>query len=138
MKITFTCNLMVLLISATFHTTHAAPDIDFTIADGFQLETVLKEPEVRQPLCLNFDERGRLWVTQYLQFPFPKGLKVISHDNYWRIQYDNFPPPAPPNHEEGLDKVTIFEDTNGDGSDAALGVVKCCTSERGYWCKRSE
>ncbi len=106
------CCVLIMLCT----TVCAAPDIDFTIADGFQLETVLKEPDVRQPLCLNFDERGRLWVTQYLQFPFPKGLKVIGHDNYWRIQYDNFPPTAPPNHEEGLDKVTIYEDTNGDGS----------------------
>ncbi len=91
-------------------------DIDFTIADGFQLETVLREPEVRQPLSLNFDERGRLWVAQYLQFPFPQGLKVIGHDNYWRVQYENFPPPPPPNHEKGRDIVAVYEDTNGDGT----------------------
>jgi putative membrane-bound dehydrogenase-like protein len=91
-------------------------DIQFKTAEGFQLETVLREPEVRQPLCMNFDERGRLWITQYLQFPFPEGLKVIGHDEYWRIQYENFPPVAPPNHMKGKDKVTIHEDTNGDGS----------------------
>jgi len=93
-----------------------AADIQFKTAEGFQLETVLREPEVRQPLCMNFDERGRLWITQYLQFPFPEGLKVIGHDEYWRIQYENFPPGAPPNHVKGKDKVTIHEDTNGDGT----------------------
>ncbi len=94
----------------------ASDDIDFTIAEGFQLETVLREPEVRQPLSINFDERGRMWVAQYLQFPFPQGLKVIGHDNYWRVQYENFPPPPPPNHETGKDKVTVYEDTDGDGT----------------------
>jgi putative membrane-bound dehydrogenase-like protein len=91
-------------------------DIDFTIAEGFQLETVLREPEVRQPLSINFDERGRMWIAQYLQFPFPQGLKVIGHDNYWRVQYENFPPTAPPNHEIGKDIVSVHEDTDGDGS----------------------
>ncbi len=33
------------------------------------------EPEVRQPLYINFDERGRMWVVQYLQYPFPAGLE---------------------------------------------------------------
>lgn len=93
-----------------------AADIQFKMAEGFQLETVLREPEVRQPLCMNFDERGRLWITQYLQFPFPEGLKVIGHDEFWRIQYENFPPPAPPNHIKGKDRITIHEDTNGDGT----------------------
>jgi putative membrane-bound dehydrogenase-like protein len=93
-----------------------APDIDFTLAPGFQLETVLKEPAVRQPLAIHFDERGRMWVTQYRQFPFPAGLKVVGHDRYWRIQYDNFPPPPPPNHIEGRDVVSIFHDPDGDGA----------------------
>ena len=94
----------------------AADDIEFTVADGFQLETILREPQVQQPLSMNFDERGRMWVTQYLQFPFPKGLNVVGHDLYWRIQYDNFPPTAPPNHEIGLDRVTIYEDVDHDGT----------------------
>ena len=101
-------------------TAHAADDdhadIQFKIADGFKMETVLREPAVRQPLCMNFDERGRLWITQYMQFPFPAGLKVIGHDEYWRIKHANFPPPPPPNNPKGRDRITIFEDTNGDGT----------------------
>ncbi|MFP6584788.1 MAG: PVC-type heme-binding CxxCH protein [Candidatus Hydrogenedentota bacterium] len=110
--------IYALLLHGTMYsgTSSAIGDIEFTLAEGFELETILREPDVQQPLCMNFDERGRLWITQYLQFPFPKGLNVIGHDKYWRIQYDNFPPAAPPNHEKGLDKVTIFEDTNGDGA----------------------
>ena len=29
---------------------------------------------IRQPIDLHFDDRGRLWVVQYLQYPFPAGL----------------------------------------------------------------
>lgn len=107
---------LIALLAALPAAAQVGQDIDFTIAEGFQLETVLREPDVRQPLDVNFDERGRLWITQYLQFPFPEGLKVIGHDEYWRIQYENFPPAAPPNHVRGKDRITIHEDTNGDGT----------------------
>lgn len=113
MKSVLIATAAVLALSAA---AQEAADIQFKTAEGFQLETVLREPEVRQPLCMNFDERGRLWITQYLQFPFPEGLKVIGHDEYWRIQYENFPPPPPPNHVKGKDRITIHEDTNGDGT----------------------
>ncbi len=63
---------------------------------------------------MNFDERGRLWVVQYRQYPYPEGLKVLSRDKHWRVQYDKVPK-APPNHERGRDRITIHEDTNGDG-----------------------
>jgi len=37
---------------------------------------------------LNFDERGRMWVVQYRQYPEPAGLKVMARDSIWRIRYD--------------------------------------------------
>src|SRR5487761_1097273 len=37
--------------------------------DDLVVEQVLTEPDVRQPLFIDFDERGRLWVAQYLQYP---------------------------------------------------------------------
>ncbi|MBI4662055.1 MAG: ThuA domain-containing protein [Verrucomicrobia bacterium] len=86
----------------------------FVVADDLEIEPVLAEPFVRQPVFLNFDERGRLWVVQYLQYPFPAGLNVTSRDNVWRAVYDKVPPP-PPNHVRGEDKITVHEDTNGDG-----------------------
>jgi putative heme-binding domain-containing protein len=86
----------------------------FAVAEDLEIEQVLAEPIVRQPVFLNFDERGRLWVVQYLQYPFPAGLKVTSKDNVWRAVYDKVPPP-PPNHFRGEDKITIHEDTDGDG-----------------------
>ena len=53
-------------------------------------------------------------MVQYLQYPFPAGLKMVSHDGVWRAVYDKVPPP-PPHHFRGKDKITIHEDTNGDG-----------------------
>ena len=75
---------------------YGAEDFKFSLADGFQIERLMREPDVRQPLVINFDERGRMWVVQYMQYPFPNGLKVIGHDEYWRVQYEHFPPPPPP------------------------------------------
>ena len=82
--------------------------------DDLVVEQVLAEPDVRQPLFIDFDERGRMWVVQYIQYPYPAGLKILSEDKFLRATYDKMPPP-PPNHFRGLDKITIHEDTDGDG-----------------------
>lgn len=87
----------------------------FQVAPGLRWDLAATEPMVRQPLNLHFDERGRMWVVQYLQYPFPAGLKVTKYDQYLRAVYDKVPPP-PPNHIKGKDRITILEDTNGDGT----------------------
>jgi putative membrane-bound dehydrogenase-like protein len=82
--------------------------------DDLQVELVLSEPNIGQPLSLKWDHRGRLWVMNYLQYPNPAGLKMVSRDKFLRSVYDQVPPP-PPNHFRGADKITIHEDTDGDG-----------------------
>jgi putative membrane-bound dehydrogenase-like protein len=84
------------------------------MAEGLAMQVVAHEPAVAQPLNMYFDERGRMWVTQYLQYPFPAGIKILEYDKYLRAVFDKVPPP-PPNHFRGKDKITIHEDTNGDG-----------------------
>jgi putative membrane-bound dehydrogenase-like protein len=84
------------------------------VPDGLEIQLVASEPTVRQPVCINFDERGRIWVAQYLQYPFPAGLKIIKYDEHLRAQFDKVPPP-PPNHFPGADRITILEDKDGDG-----------------------
>ena len=86
-----------------------------TTPDDLVVEQVLAEPNIRQPLFIDFDERGRMWVVEYLQYPFPAGLKILSEDKFLRATYDKVPPP-PPNHFRGLDQITIHEDTDGDGT----------------------
>ncbi|MBM4002455.1 MAG: c-type cytochrome [Planctomycetes bacterium] len=84
------------------------------VPEGFMLELVAAEPLVRQPVTIDFDDRGRLWVIQYLQYPNPNGLKRVSVDRYSRTRYDRVPEP-PPHGPRGDDRITILEDTDGDG-----------------------
>lgn len=86
----------------------------FTTPDDLVMEPVLSEPEIGQPLFIDFDERGRMWVLNYKQYPNPAGLTAVSRDKYLRAVYDKTPLP-PPNHFPGKDKITIHEDTDGDG-----------------------
>jgi putative membrane-bound dehydrogenase-like protein len=85
-----------------------------TVADGFEVTLVAAEPLVRQPVAIDFDNRGRLWVIQYLQYPNPEGLKRIQVDRFSRTRYDRVPPP-PPKGPKGADRITILEDSDGDG-----------------------
>ncbi len=86
----------------------------FKTPDDLQVEVVLSEPQIGQPLFLSFDERGRLWVMNYMQYPNPAGLEMVSRDKFLRSVYDKTPLP-PPRHIHGADKITIHEDTDGDG-----------------------
>lgn len=95
--------------------TPAAVVLDrFTFPKDLELELLLAEPQVHQPVDLSFDHRGRLWVVQYNQYPYPKGVKVVDIDHHIRAVFDKVPE-APPTDVKGADKITIYEDTNQDG-----------------------
>ncbi len=83
-------------------------------AGGFRVELVAAEPLVRQPVAMEFDDRGRLWVIQYLQYPNPEGLQRVQVDRYSRTRYDRVPDP-PPRGPRGADRITILQDSDGDG-----------------------
>ena len=85
-----------------------------TTADDLAVDLIANEPEVAQPTHISFDERGRMWVAQYRQYPYPAGVKMISRDKYYRARFDRVPP-APPHHDRGRDLITVHEDTDGDG-----------------------
>ena len=38
---------------------------------GFEIQLVASEPEINKPLNLAFDDRGRLWVTSTVEYPYP-------------------------------------------------------------------
>ena len=86
----------------------------FKVAKDLQVQQVLADPHIAQPLSLKFDHRGRLWVIEYRQYPTPAGLKMLGRDKYLRSVYDKVPEP-PPHHFPGIDRVSIHEDTDGDG-----------------------
>jgi putative membrane-bound dehydrogenase-like protein len=85
-----------------------------TLAPGLEAKLFAAEPLVTQPVAIEFDDRGRLWVIQYLQYPNPAGLNRVKVDRFSRTAYDKFPEP-PPKGPKGSDKVTILIDDNGDG-----------------------
>lgn len=86
----------------------------FNVADGLQIGLVAAEPQVAQPLSISFDDRGRMWVLQYRQFPNPNGLTPVRVDNWLRTKYDRIPDP-PPRGPKGNDRISVYEDTDDDG-----------------------
>ncbi len=86
----------------------------FKIADGLDVRLIASEPLIRQPLSISFDDRGRLWLLQYIQYPIPEGLRPVAVDEYLRTKYDRRPDP-PPKGPRGHDVIAILEDTDGDG-----------------------
>lgn len=88
---------------------------EMTTPEDLTVELMLSEPLVAQPTHFSFDSRGRMWVSQYRQYPYPAGLKMISRDKYYRSHYDRVPPP-PPHHDHGRDVISIHEDSDGDGT----------------------
>jgi len=61
-----------------------------TVPPGFTVEVVASEPDLVNPVAMTFDERGRIWVTESLEYPRRS---------------------AGP----GKDRIKILEDTDGDG-----------------------
>ncbi len=85
-----------------------------TIAPPFRVKLVAAEPLVRQPVAIDFDDRGRLWVIQYLQYPNPAGLARVKVDRFSRTVYDRVPEP-PPFGPKGADRITILDDLDENG-----------------------
>lgn len=61
------------------------------LPEGFMAELFASEPNIINPIAFTWDERGRLWVVQSKDYPH--GLA----------------------NDVGGDRITICEDTNGDG-----------------------
>lgn len=64
----------------------------FSLPPGFQLTMAVAEPEVRQPIAVTFDDRGRLWVAESYSYD---GSDFTS---------------------ETHDRILIFDDLDGDGT----------------------
>jgi putative heme-binding domain-containing protein len=60
------------------------------VPEGFHVELVAAEPDIVNPVAMTFDERGRIWVTESLEYP---------------------------RHSAGTgrDRIKVLEDTDGDG-----------------------
>ena len=60
------------------------------VPKGFQVDLVASEPMLVNPVAMCFDERGRVWVTESVEYPRMSAGK-------------------------GKDRVKVLEDTDGDG-----------------------
>src|SRR5262245_6489654 len=90
--------LLLALIATPVRGQGYAPEVArsrMTVADGLEVRLFACEPMVRQPVAIEFDDRGRLWVIQYLQYPNPAGLSRVTVDRYSRTAYDRRPEPPP-------------------------------------------
>src|SRR5215212_9018970 len=43
----------------------------FVLPPGFEIQLVASEPDIAKPMNLAFDDRGRLYVTSSVEYPFP-------------------------------------------------------------------
>ncbi|WP_337067161.1 DUF7133 domain-containing protein [Pontibacter sp. 13R65] len=64
------------------------------LEDGFKVELVASEPMVIAPIAMAFDERGRMWVVEMMNY---------------------MPDTAGTNEEQPTGKIVILEDLNKDG-----------------------
>ncbi|HEX3727154.1 MAG TPA: PVC-type heme-binding CxxCH protein, partial [Pirellulales bacterium] len=67
------------------------------VPEGFHVELVASEPDIVNPVAMTFDERGRIWITESLEYP-RQG--------------------AGP----GRDRIKVLEDTDGDGKADAFSI----------------
>jgi putative heme-binding domain-containing protein len=54
----------------------------FHLPPGFEAQLVASEPDIHKPLNIAFDDRGRLWVSETVEYPFPfdKDGKLYNRD----------------------------------------------------------
>jgi len=74
------------------HLTPAEEQKSFILPPGFEIQLFAAEPDIAKPLNMAFDDRGRLWITNTVEYPY-----------------------AAPDDRPGRDSIRILEDTNHDG-----------------------
>jgi putative heme-binding domain-containing protein len=98
------------VIATTGPRTPAEEQNAFHLPPGFAIELVACEPAIIKPINMNFDDRGRLWVTQSVEYPFP--AKAHKPRDTVKILEST--------RKNGVaDKVTTF----ADGLNIPIGVL---------------
>jgi putative membrane-bound dehydrogenase-like protein len=84
-----------------------------TLPPGFKLHVFAAEPDVIQPISFCLDDRGRVWVAEGISYPRRRGAPPKDD----RPAGADRTQPTPEQLKDifgGLDRVLVFEDTNGD------------------------
>ncbi|QDT02752.1 Cytochrome c [Rubripirellula lacrimiformis] len=66
--------------------------LGFHLPPGFEIRLFAAEPDIAKPLNMAIDDRGRMWVTQSVDYPYPAAAGT-----------------------EPSDAIMILEDSDGDG-----------------------
>lgn len=59
------------LVAPTSALTPDAQLKTFKLPPGFEIQLVAADPDISKPMNIAFDARGRLWVTDTIEYPFP-------------------------------------------------------------------
>ena len=84
-----------------------------TLPPGFKMHVFAAEPDIVQPIAFCLDHRGRVWVAEGLTYPKRKGHPPKIE----RAAGSDPTKPAPEQLNDifgGLDRILVFEDTDGD------------------------
>ncbi|MBI2926662.1 MAG: hypothetical protein HYY24_13280 [Verrucomicrobia bacterium] len=84
-----------------------------TLPPGFKMHVFAAEPDVRQPISFCLDDRGRVWVAEGISYPRRRGAPPKDE----RPAGTDRSKPTPEQLKDifgGLDRILVFEDTNGD------------------------
>ena len=54
--------------------------LKFHLPDGFKIQLVAAEPDLRKPMNMAFDSAGRLWVTESREYPFAATNAALARD----------------------------------------------------------
>jgi putative heme-binding domain-containing protein len=80
----------------------------FHLPPGFEIQLVASEPAIGQPMNLNFDAAGRLWVTHSIEYPYPARGDVEPRDPRFPDVGDHEP----------RDRLTVFAGIGPNGTPA--------------------
>src|SRR3546814_18425625 len=58
-------------VRSTDPRTHEEERLGFKLPPGFEISLFASEPDIGTPMNIAFDDRGRMWVTQLVGYPFP-------------------------------------------------------------------
>jgi len=81
----------------------------FHLPPGFEIQLVVADPDIGQPMNLNFDARGRLWITHSIEYPYPARGDVEPRNRF----------PGQGDHDP-RDRLTVVEGIGPDGRPARI------------------
>ncbi|MBL9114707.1 MAG: c-type cytochrome [Verrucomicrobiaceae bacterium] len=81
----------------------------FQLPVGYEVSLVAAEPQVTDPVFIDWDERGRMWVAEMGDYPFAEGESTKDGRVTWKD--------GVPSEGRGLQagRIRILEDKDGDG-----------------------